>query len=86
MHFSIHQKASFCGIRGYECEAIDLRRSTRVSVCYTQILNVLLGEITACDQWMTLQEQLAIPGRLEHFVDEGGGGGVGVRQEQDIRR
>lgn len=84
LQFSVQQEASLCAIRGCEPEAIDLRSSSRVSVCNTQILNILLGEITASEQRLPLQEQLTVLRRLQHAEAQGSVWAVRVRQEQGI--
>lgn len=81
LHFSVQQEASFCAVGGCESEAIDLRSSSRVSVCNNQILNILLGKTATSDQWLSLQEQLAILGRVDDLVAQGSVWAVRVRQE-----
>lgn len=53
LHFSVQQEASFCAVGGCESEAIDLRSSSRVSVCNNQILNILLGKTATSNQWLS---------------------------------
>lgn len=81
LHFSVQQEASLCAVGDCESEAIDLRSSSRVFVCNIQILNILLGEITASEQRLPLQQQLAVLGRPQHPVAQGSVWAVRVRQE-----